>query len=189
MDRHDVRRWVDAYERAWRAAGTAGLAGLFTQDATYRASPWAPPVEGLEAISEFWEAEREGPDEDFTMASEVVAVDGDTAVVARTGGVRRPGAGALARPVGAAVRRGRALPCLRGVAVRPGAARRALTTDREATSDALLDQAGVDVVQEPADGDRVGDQWVAAHLADVVAERGLLVLDDAEVLPGGVLAG
>ena len=82
MDRHDVRRWVDAYEQAWRAAGTAGLAGLFTQDATYRASPWAPPVEGLEAISEFWEAERDGPDEDFTMVSEVVAVDGDTAVVA-----------------------------------------------------------------------------------------------------------
>jgi uncharacterized protein (TIGR02246 family) len=82
MDRHDVRRWVDAYERAWRSAGTSGLAGLFTQDATYRASPWAQPVEGLEAISEFWDAEREGPDEDFTMVSEVVAVDGDTAVVA-----------------------------------------------------------------------------------------------------------
>ena len=82
MDRHDVRRWVDAYEQAWRSAGTASLAGLFTQDATYRASPWAPPVVGLEAISEFWEAEREGPDEDFTMVSAVVAVDGDTAVVA-----------------------------------------------------------------------------------------------------------
>ena len=81
MDRHDVRRWVDAYERAWRSAGTSGLAGLFTQDATYHASPWAPPVEGIEAISEFWEAERDGPDEDFTIISEVVAVDGDTAVV------------------------------------------------------------------------------------------------------------
>ena len=81
MDRHDVRRWVDAYEQAWRAAGTSGLAGLFTQDANYRASPWAPPIEGLEAISAFWEAERKGPDEVFTMVSEVVAVDGDTAVV------------------------------------------------------------------------------------------------------------
>lgn len=81
MDRHDVRRWVDAYEQAWRTAGTSGLAGLFTQDAAYRTSPWAPPVVGLEAISEFWDAEREGPDEDFTMDSEVVAVEGDTAVV------------------------------------------------------------------------------------------------------------
>jgi hypothetical protein len=28
-----------------------------------------------------WEAERDGPEEAFTMTSEVVAVDGDTAVV------------------------------------------------------------------------------------------------------------
>ena len=82
MDRHDVRSWVDSYERAWREAGTTGLAGLFTEDATYLASPWQPPIEGLGAIAEFWEAEREGPDEEFTMVSEVVAVDGDTAVVA-----------------------------------------------------------------------------------------------------------
>jgi uncharacterized protein (TIGR02246 family) len=82
MDHHDVRRWVDAYERAWREAGTAGLAGLFTDDATYRASPWQPPVEGLAAIGEFWEAEREGPDEEFAMVSDVLAVEGDTAVVA-----------------------------------------------------------------------------------------------------------
>ena len=47
MDRHDVRSWVDSYERAWREAGTTGLAGLFTEDATYLASPWQPPIEGL----------------------------------------------------------------------------------------------------------------------------------------------
>ena len=29
----------------------------------------------------FWESERDGTDEEFTMSSEVVAVDGDTAVV------------------------------------------------------------------------------------------------------------
>ena len=82
MDHDDVRRWVDAYERAWREAGTTGLADLFTEDATYRASPWQePPVSGLGAISEFWEAEREGPEEEFTMVSEVLAVDGATAVV------------------------------------------------------------------------------------------------------------
>jgi len=82
MDHDDVRRWVDAYERAWREAGTAGLADLFSEDATYRASPWQePPIAGLAAIAEFWEAEREGPDEEFTMASELLALDGVTAVV------------------------------------------------------------------------------------------------------------
>ena len=70
-----------AYERAWRAPGTDELAALFTDDATYRQSPYDEPVVGVEAIGRMWEAEREGPDEVFTLSIEVVAVDGPTAVV------------------------------------------------------------------------------------------------------------
>ncbi|HSE08423.1 MAG TPA: nuclear transport factor 2 family protein [Nocardioidaceae bacterium] len=81
MDRDAVEQWVNDYERLWRTAGTDGLAALFAPKAVYLPSPWAPPVSGLAAISRFWEAERDRPDEDFTMSSEVVAVDGDTAVV------------------------------------------------------------------------------------------------------------
>lgn len=81
MERSDVRRWVDGYERAWRRPGTDLLGELFADDATYLVSPWARPVEGLAAISELWEAERDGPDDVFTMTSEVVAVEGDAAVV------------------------------------------------------------------------------------------------------------
>jgi ketosteroid isomerase-like protein len=81
MERSDVERWVDGYERAWRTAGTDGLGDLFSQDASYLASPWAPPVEGLSAIARFWEDEREGADEPFTMTREILAVDGATAVV------------------------------------------------------------------------------------------------------------
>src|SRR5689334_12565218 len=62
-----------------------------------------------------------------------------------------------------------------------------LTTGAE-PSGQLLDQPGVDVVEEPADGDRVRDQRVRADRAHVVAQRRHLVLDDAEVLPGRVLA-
>jgi len=54
---------------------------LFVPGASYLPSPWAQPVEGLEAIARFWEAERDGADEEFTMSSEVVAVDAGTAVV------------------------------------------------------------------------------------------------------------
>lgn len=81
MDRNDVERWVDGYERAWRAPGTDLLAELFAPEATYLPSPWAEPVTGLEEISRFWEDEREGPDEPFELSSEVVVVDGDVAVV------------------------------------------------------------------------------------------------------------
>jgi ketosteroid isomerase-like protein len=81
VDRSDVERWVDGYERAWRTAGTDRLRDLFSHDASYLASPWAPPVEGLSAIARFWDDEREGADEPFTMAREILAVDGTTAVV------------------------------------------------------------------------------------------------------------
>jgi hypothetical protein len=81
MDRRAVEGWVDRYELCWRTPGTDQLAGLFLPGATYLPSPWARPLDGLEEIAEFWESEREGVDEEFTMSSDVVAVDGDTAVV------------------------------------------------------------------------------------------------------------
>ena len=81
MEREDVERWVAAYVRLWRSPGTEGLADLFTADARYLPSPWAAPVVGLRDIGEFWDDERDGPDEPFTFTHEVVAVDGTTAVV------------------------------------------------------------------------------------------------------------
>jgi len=80
-DRAMVGRWLAGYEAAWRAPGTAQLAGIFTEDAGYRQSPYEDPVVGLAAIGSMWEAERAGPDEVFTLATDIVAVDGPTAVV------------------------------------------------------------------------------------------------------------
>jgi uncharacterized protein (TIGR02246 family) len=81
VDRAGVQAWIERYERAWRTAGTDAVAELFTDDATYRMEPLEPPVRGLAGIRALWEAERDGADEAFTMHSEIVAVDGDTAVV------------------------------------------------------------------------------------------------------------
>jgi ketosteroid isomerase-like protein len=86
-----VEAWVQGYEQAWRSPGTALLALLFTRDGTYLLSPWVDPIEGIDAISEFWEAERASPDEPFTLRSEVLAVDGMVAVV-RTAVTYRCGA-------------------------------------------------------------------------------------------------
>ena len=72
--------WIAAYETAWRTEGTAPLERLFTEDATYQAAPFDEPLEGVGAIARFWENEREGPDEVFTLSSELVAAEGDTAV-------------------------------------------------------------------------------------------------------------
>jgi ketosteroid isomerase-like protein len=81
MQRDEVTRWLAAYESAWRTPGTEPLGALFTADADYRMSPYEEPVRGLPAIAELWEAERDGPDEGFAIEHEIVAVDGDTAVV------------------------------------------------------------------------------------------------------------
>ena len=80
-DRAMVRRWLAGYEAAWRAPGTEGLAGLFTGDAGYLQSPYEQPVTGLDAIRRMWEAERQGPDEVFTLVNDILAVDGPVAVV------------------------------------------------------------------------------------------------------------
>ncbi len=79
--RDHVARWLEGYEEAWRTPGTARLAELFTPDVTYAPSPWADPVQGLDELALFWDAERDGPDEVFSMSSEIVAIDADTAVV------------------------------------------------------------------------------------------------------------
>jgi ketosteroid isomerase-like protein len=80
MDRAQLTEWLEGYERAWRAPGTDALTDLFTEDATYSTAPYESPHLGLAAIGEMWEAERLGPDEDFQLSSEIVAVEGDTGV-------------------------------------------------------------------------------------------------------------
>jgi SnoaL-like protein len=80
VDRASVETWIAAYERAWRTAGAGSLSELFGEDASYRMSPYENPARGLAAIGELWERERTGPDEGFEMSSELVAVEGDTAV-------------------------------------------------------------------------------------------------------------
>lgn len=90
MDRAHLARWIESYERAWRTAGTAELDQLFTPQATYRAGPFEETVTGLAAIAAFWEAEREGPDEPFTLQWEPVAVEGDVGVARVEVSYRRP---------------------------------------------------------------------------------------------------
>lgn len=82
MQRHEVEGWLRGYEAAWRAGDVdAPLRELFHEDATYRMGPYEPVHTGLPAIAELWVAERQGPDEAFTMDSEILAVDGNVAVV------------------------------------------------------------------------------------------------------------
>jgi ketosteroid isomerase-like protein len=81
VDRVALEAWIEHYERAWRSPGTTLLAELFAPEATYSMAPFEEPHRGLAAIERLWEAERDGPDEEFTLETEIVAVEGDTGVV------------------------------------------------------------------------------------------------------------
>jgi hypothetical protein len=81
LDRAQLQDWIERYEVAWRAPGTDALGELFAEDASYSTAPYEQPHVGLEAIAEMWEAERlGGHGEDFVLASEILAVEGDTGV-------------------------------------------------------------------------------------------------------------
>lgn len=81
MERDDVETWIAGYEAAWRTGGTERLTEIFTPDCSYLPSPWSEPLRGIGELAPFWEGERDGPDEAFAMGTEIIAVDGDTAVV------------------------------------------------------------------------------------------------------------
>jgi ketosteroid isomerase-like protein len=81
MDRAQLSEWLTEYERAWRTPGTEALADLFAENAIYSTAPYVSPHRGLAAIARMWEAERADAAEDFSMTSEILAVEGDTGVV------------------------------------------------------------------------------------------------------------
>jgi ketosteroid isomerase-like protein len=78
VDRDEVMRWVAGYERAWRDGDLDAVAGLFTEDARYRPSPYEEAEVGHAAIRDFW-LDDEG--QVFTVRAEPVAVEDRDAVV------------------------------------------------------------------------------------------------------------
>lgn len=44
-------------------------------------SPYEEPVHGLDEIGKLWERERASADEQFELSAEIIAVEGDTAIV------------------------------------------------------------------------------------------------------------
>lgn len=77
----DIQDWIDRYVDAWRSSDSAKLANIFSNDISYRVSPWKPPLKGLLELEKFWEQARTGPDEIFELQSYIVAIEDKIAVV------------------------------------------------------------------------------------------------------------
>jgi SnoaL-like domain len=80
VERDGVLRWVEGYERAWRAQDGDAIPTLFTADARYRRSPYESSIVGHAAITAFWLDDDEDG-EVWTMDASVVAMEGAGAVV------------------------------------------------------------------------------------------------------------
>ena len=80
MDRSDVGRWLTAYRGAWETDDPGAIAALFTEDATYAPRPFGKPWQGRDEIVANW-IELGDSKNSWQFESEIIAVDGDTAVV------------------------------------------------------------------------------------------------------------
>lgn len=76
MGKDAVTGWVEHYERAWRTQAVDDLDRLFTEHARYLRSPYAEPLDGIDAIRGFW-----ADPAAFEMSATVLAADWPVGVV------------------------------------------------------------------------------------------------------------
>jgi uncharacterized protein (TIGR02246 family) len=74
-----VEAWLARYEEAWEQRDPALAAALFTADAAYHEMPFDAPKTGRAGIRDYW-ATVTADQRDVDFKSQVVAVNGRTAV-------------------------------------------------------------------------------------------------------------
>ena len=74
VDRGALEDWLSRYGRAWETADPDAAGDLFTEDATYRETPFDELMEGRDEIRRYWQ---EIPDtqRDISFGWEVVGTD------------------------------------------------------------------------------------------------------------------
>ena len=95
--------WLDRYVDAWLSYDPADIAGLFSEDVTYRYHPYDEPIVGRDAVVASWLGDE--PDDASTRDApgtyeaeySPVAVDGDTVVATGTSRYRDEPGGPVVR--------------------------------------------------------------------------------------------
>ncbi|HEX5014251.1 MAG TPA: nuclear transport factor 2 family protein [Candidatus Limnocylindrales bacterium] len=89
MTRDDVLGWLDRHDAAWRAAEASAIADLFSEGAVYHTGPWDEPWRGIpgpfrgrDGIAVGWLAGGIAG-EQFDIWTDLIALDGQRAVVRR----------------------------------------------------------------------------------------------------------
>ena len=74
-----IDAWAQRYFEAWKTNDPALVASLFTADAVYWYGPFREPARGRDEIVRRWV--ENAPPADVRTAHEVIAVNGETAVI------------------------------------------------------------------------------------------------------------
>jgi hypothetical protein len=75
-----LAEWINAYGRAWRERDPTAVVALFTENASYRSSPFREPSLGHQGIHEYW-AGATGRQEEVEVRMGEPLVDGDAVAV------------------------------------------------------------------------------------------------------------
>jgi hypothetical protein len=71
--------WLDAYKAAWEARDPKRAAALFTDEATYRETPFDEPLRGTAVIADYW-AKAVSGQSGVTFTYDVIACRGPEGV-------------------------------------------------------------------------------------------------------------
>jgi hypothetical protein len=79
IDEAGFAAWLDRYGRAWEERDPDQAAALFTADASYRETPFDPPMIGHAAIRDYWAGAVAGQ-KDVKFTYEVLACRGEEGI-------------------------------------------------------------------------------------------------------------
>ena len=74
MDAEALRAWLDAYGRAWETRDPDAAVELFSEDATYRETPFGVVMEGRDAIRSYWQEIPE-TQRDISFGADILGLD------------------------------------------------------------------------------------------------------------------
>ena len=75
-----MKRWLDAYGRAWEVGDPEAVGSLFAEDARYQETPFTAPMRGRSAIMEYWSHIRR-TQEKIHFNAKVLANTGNLAII------------------------------------------------------------------------------------------------------------
>ena len=104
MDHETARDWLDRYVEAWMSYDPGDIAGLFSENITYRYHPYDEPIAGRDAVVASWLGQSASDDAStrdapgtYEAEYSPVAVDGDTVVATGTSRYREVPDGPIVR--------------------------------------------------------------------------------------------